>query len=131
LDTTYDITAFTRAADMPDILDWLEPGNGSDLFDDVAVVQEAMDGSLGGQGGGQVVWPLVGITPLMADWLATNRFDGRKKSAPATIMTFDSTQGWVILHCTAGWPKSIASLRRVGVIFEEFPITFTDCREAV
>mgnify|MGYP000446912703 CR=1 FL=1 len=130
LDGDYDLLSFPRAADQPDIMDWVEPGDGGDLYQDAALVVEAMDASLGGQGGGRVVWPLI-LTPLMVDWIGVNRFDGRKKSAPATIMTFDATKGWVKLHCTAQWPKDITSLRREGNVFNPFPITFTDTREAV
>lgn len=130
LDATYDLTALPRAADMPDILDWIEPGDGSDLYNDVAIVQESMDGSLGGQGGGNVTWALQGMTPLMVAYIATNRFDGRKKSANATIMTFDPTFGWVKLWCVAQWPRDMTSLRRIGNVYDSFPVLFTDTRTA-
>lgn len=125
LTTAFNVTSFARADDQPDMVDWVEPSTGSELYSDAADTVEAMDGSLGDIGNGNVRWSLVGLSPHMVNWLRTEKFNG-KKSELATIMTFDATRGWIVVQCTAQWPMKIDSLRRTGRIFDEFPITFVD-----
>jgi len=108
LTSTYNITSFTRFADMVGTK-WFKP-EGNNLFNQAALTEETLIGDATFLGEANLDWVLAGLTPQMVNFILQDAslFNGAA-SMDSTISTWNAGKNrWEVV-----WVKS-----RVGIISE-------------
>lgn len=124
LGEAYEFSIFPRQDDQPNIVDWLEPLEGSDVYRDFAEIDLAMDGTGKTIGEGSVTWYSSYWTPFMVSYFIATYPPGAY-----TIMTFDAGEGWIVVNCTLQ-PIDKTQGQRVGTGYKSIPIRFVAATEA-
>lgn len=124
LDSSYEVGVLPRQDDQPNIVDWLEPLEGSDVYRDFAEINISMDGTGKTLGEGSVTWFSSYWTPFMVSYFIDTYPPGEY-----TIMTFDAGAGWIVVNCTLQ-PIDKTQGQRVGTGYKSIPIRFVAATEA-
>lgn len=128
LTSAYNITAWSRAADQLNIIDWQEPLEGSDIVSDFIESVESFDGSLKTWGNASFSWYVGYWTPLMIKQFLDTYLPSGLGSARVTVMTFNRSRGFVVYHATMHRPN-LAEAVPVGDGYNRIRIPFVNAIE--
>lgn len=103
---TYAIENFPRQNDQPIGLDWMRPGNDSDVLDPFAEFVDSLSAKRGGFGRVIIIWMLRALTPLMVVHLRTTFFNSTDLYGDVTARTWNRQTGaWEYYNARAVWPS--------------------------
>lgn len=128
-DETYEIERFPRQADQPNIVDWLPPLDGSDVYSEFIENVRGFDGSSGTWGAGSFDWYTGYWTPLMCRYFTDTFLANGAGSARVTVMTFDRAYGYRVLWATMIRPD-FRNAEPVGEGYSRIRIEFIEATEA-